>query len=63
MEKYALVTGARGGIGLEVANQLLEKGYHVIGLDLAPLPNQTKKGQHHFQVDICDQEALKKRLY
>lgn len=59
MKKYALVTGERGGIGLEVANQLVEKGYDVIGLDLAPLPDQTKKWQHHFQVDICDQEALK----
>lgn len=25
MEKYVLVTGARGGIGLEVANQLGKK--------------------------------------
>ena len=31
--KKILITGSAGFIGFHLAQQLLEKGYHVIGLD------------------------------
>lgn len=36
MNKIALVTGVAGGIGYETAKKLLDEGFSVVGMDIAP---------------------------
>lgn len=38
-KKYAIVTGAANGIGKEISNELSKNNYEVIGIDLAPKPD------------------------
>jgi len=55
----ALITGGSAGIGLSVAEKLLEKGYDVISLDIQP--SKLKKVEH-IQVDLSDLDAVTKIL-
>ena len=55
----ALITGGSAGIGLAIAEKLLEKGYEVISLDIQP--SKLKKVQH-IEVDLSDLDALGKIL-
>lgn len=48
MNRYAIVTGAASGIGLDVATRLSNEGVVVFGLDQKPFPSV---GFRHF---ICD---------
>jgi UDP-glucose 4-epimerase len=62
-----LITGVAGFIGSNVAQALLDKGYHVVGLDnmsqgdklnMAPFIDHERFEMHY--VDIRDEEELKK---
>lgn len=55
----ALITGGSAGIGLSIAEMLLEKGYQVISLDMQP--SKLKKVEH-IQVDLTDMEATAKAV-
>jgi UDP-glucuronate 4-epimerase len=63
------VTGAAGFIGLAVTEALLERGEHVVGFDLAPIPEHATRtfaglpGQfEQVAGDVCDGEVLKAAL-
>lgn len=59
MKETALVTGGSAGIGLSIAEKLLEKGYEVVSLDVQP----SKLGKvKHIQVDLTDIEATKRAV-
>lgn len=62
-KKYAIVTGALGGIGSETVLCLQDKGYTVIGLDRRD-PNSVKNARnvsdHFFNVDIAKFVAMEK---
>ena len=62
-KKGALVTGAGGGIGLQVALDLLRSGVPVAAIDLKPRPDEFSgydSSQFLYkEVDITDQEAIK----
>src|SRR5262249_16392392 len=55
----ALITGGSAGIGLSIAERLLEKGYEVIALDVQP-PKLAKV--KHIQVDLADTQATEKAV-
>jgi 3-oxoacyl-[acyl-carrier protein] reductase len=52
----ALVTGSSSGIGLATAQSLLDAGWDVIGLDMAP-PQLVHPAFASTQVDLCDARA------
>lgn len=56
VSRTALITGGSGGIGLELTKLLLQDGYAVHSLDLAPAPNLP--GLKGYSVDIRDAKAL-----
>ena len=49
----AIVTGGSAGIGRAIAHRLLEAGYEVVSLDLAP----TDLKLRHVEVDLSDAKA------
>lgn len=56
MNKYAIVTGAASGIGLDVAKRLSDMGVCVFGLDLKLCPNDNF---HQFICDVsCEQDII-----
>jgi len=59
---HAYVTGAGGGIGHEIACQLVKAGANVVAFDLKPDPGSFPEGPgaiQYIEGDICDLEALK----
>lgn len=57
----ALVTGSSSGIGLAIATALLDAGWAVIGLDLAP-PALQREGFAAHRVDLGDAAAIEALL-
>jgi NAD(P)-dependent dehydrogenase (short-subunit alcohol dehydrogenase family) len=55
----AIVTGGSAGIGRAVVEKLLDAGYEVVSLDIAP-PSLKAKGFHSKQVDLTDMEATRR---
>jgi len=53
--KGALVTGAAGGMGLQIARDLAAAGARVTGLDLQPRPEGLA---HYVQGDVADETAV-----
>lgn len=55
----AVVTGASGGIGIEVVKGLLADGFRVIGIDREPIaPCLARSDYTHCEVDLENQIAL-----
>lgn len=57
-EKVAVVTGAARGIGQAICEQLLEDGFHVVGLDISPLEWSQSAQLSSYQVNLCDAAAV-----
>ncbi len=53
-EKSAFVTGAGGGMGLNIARDLLAAGAHVTCFDLKPRPAELAEAAHYVQGDLTD---------
>lgn len=57
-EKVAVVTGAARGIGQAICEQLLEDGFHVVGLDISPVEWSQSAQLSNYQVNLCDAAAV-----
>ncbi len=57
--QQAVVTGTSSGIGLAIANTLLNEGWRVIGLDVAA-PSITHEQFRHVALDLTDGAAVTK---
>lgn len=55
MKKVVLVTGASSGIGLDIAQLLLENDYIVYGVSRREVQGAR---YHHFCADVCDHERM-----
>jgi NAD(P)-dependent dehydrogenase (short-subunit alcohol dehydrogenase family) len=53
-DKVALVTGAGGGVGLEVVCLLHAQGAHVVGLDLKSAPSELPYGCSYVRENVTD---------
>jgi 3-oxoacyl-[acyl-carrier protein] reductase len=60
-QPVALVTGSRKGIGRYLAEQLVHKGYHVVGCSREPV-DWTLDGYTHVQADVSDEAHVKSLL-
>jgi short-subunit dehydrogenase len=58
--KVILVTGASSGIGLQVANDLAQKGYRVYGISRSKIHEKNVKG---IQADVTQFEQLKQAYH
>ncbi|MBC7437820.1 MAG: SDR family NAD(P)-dependent oxidoreductase, partial [Bdellovibrionales bacterium] len=54
--RTAIVTGSSSGIGLAIAQGLLDSGWLVSGFDIAP-SRLTELTFTHVQVNLCDAAA------
>jgi len=55
----AIVTGASGGIGSEIARALLADGFRVIGIDkVSQSPHFVQSDYTHYEVDLANEAAL-----
>lgn len=55
--RHAVVTGSSSGIGRAIAQSLLDAGWRVTGLDLAPA-SLAHEAFHSLRVDLCDGLAI-----
>ena len=53
----AAITGASNGIGLDLAQRLLDRGYHVISIDRDP-PQTTHDRLHIIEADLLDMASV-----
>jgi len=60
-KKVMIITGTRKGIGHELAQYYLGKGYFVAGCSRGP-GNIDHKGYTHYQLDISEEEAVIKMV-
>jgi len=63
--KIAIVAGAGGGMGLNIANDLISAGAHVGLLDIKPQPETVVRGAgscRYFQGDSTDETFVKKAI-
>ena len=58
--KYAVITGASSGMGLEFARQLAERGYGIVVISNQPEENrrvaEMLRGQNHVDVRVIDMD-------
>src|SRR5215204_593672 len=59
--RLALVTGTSSGIGAEVAHQLLERGWNVVGIARRAVA-MNSSAYDHFTIDLADVERLTSNL-
>lgn len=57
-QPVALVTGSRKGLGKFIAQQLVARGYLVVGCSRASA-DWTLDGYHHIQADVGDEQQVK----
>lgn len=57
-EKVAVVTGAARGIGQAICEQLLEDGFHVVGLDISSVDWTQSERLSSYQLNLCDAKAV-----
>ena len=60
--RTALVTGASRGIGRAIAARMLEEGWAVVNLDIAPPETDSALGDRWVEVDLADIEATSRAL-
>ena len=60
--KTALITGASRGIGRAVAARLIDEGWGVVNLDLAPPEADADLGDHWIETDLSDIEKTEHAL-
>lgn len=58
-DKAAIVTGAGGGIGLAIAEKLLDAGAAVLLLDIKERPTTLPEGASYQKIDLTDAGAVK----
>lgn len=56
--KTVIVTGAAGGMGQVIVQQLLVENYEVVGLDLATEQPFEQPNFHYKQCDVTDEEKI-----
>lgn len=59
--RLAIVTGTSSGIGQELARQLLDRGWHVVGMARRAAPLKAPN-YNHLSIDIGDVTQLAERL-
>lgn len=61
MDRFALVTGTTSGIGLALANELLERGWQVLGVARRATVIR-HDAYEHLQVDLADLDDVSRKL-
>jgi NAD(P)-dependent dehydrogenase (short-subunit alcohol dehydrogenase family) len=56
--RYALITGANGGLGRSVVEQLIAHGYYVFAADIRPPSPFPKANFHPLTLDITDGDSV-----
>lgn len=60
--KTALISGGAGGLGRALGAQLIEKGWHVIALDIDVSPLPRSPDYTAIEIDITDRAAMQSAL-
>ena len=64
MNKSAIVTGVAGGIGYATAAKLLDNGFSVTGMDIAPETGRELKGDFtYFSGDFSQRISLLSHIF
>lgn len=57
-----LITGTRKGLGRYLAEQFVQRGYHVVGCSRQP-PTETLSNYEHHCLDVSDEKAVKELFF